>query len=85
MTDEIRALYKQAPRFDESELYQSEEYEEASTMRLGLEALAERWFEGRLSTFLEDYVDAMEQMTELECMHYFEQGYLMGKQQGAAK
>lgn len=85
MTEEVKKLYEQAPRFDESELYQSEEYAEASEMRLGLEALAERWFKGKLSTLLEDYADAMEQMTGLECMHYFEQGYLAGKQDGNKK
>lgn len=67
MTEEIKKLYEQAPRFDESDLYQSEEYEEASMMRLGLEALVEKWFHGKLSTLLEDYADALEQMAELEC------------------
>lgn len=79
MDEEIKKLYKQALRFDEGELYQSVEYNAASAMRFCMELFMHRLYGDRISTMLEDYADAMDEITKLEAMHYFEQGYLAGK------
>lgn len=36
-----------------------------SKLPLGLEAFMEKWFDGKWTTLLEDYADAMDQMTGL--------------------
>ena len=80
MTNELKALYEQAPRFDEGNLYQSAEYADAARERIELETLTRRLFGNHAATILEEYAGAMDRITELECQHYFEQGYLAGKQ-----
>ena len=80
MTEEIKTLYEQAPRFDEGDLYQSAEYTDAARERIDLETLTRRLFGNHAATILEEYTEVMDRITELECQHYFEQGYQAGKQ-----
>lgn len=76
MNEEIKKLYEEAPRFDCGTLYQSEAYGQTVKERLRVEAMIEKAYGSEVLPMLEEYADTLYQITELECMHFFEQGYL---------
>lgn len=82
MKKSMEEQYQQAKRFDEGEIYQSEEYariiEEKDEL---LENICIR-FGAPIIPLLEDYVAVLGDETEMECRHFFEQGYLLGASRG---
>lgn len=75
--DIIYELYLEAKRFDEGEIYQSQEYEELVNRKLEvLENLGRKLDIER--ALLEEYIFLTDDETELECRHYFREGYLAG-------
>lgn len=74
----IDELYDKAPRFDEGDLYQSEEYSDHIRRRTECEVALELALGGRYE-LIEDFLEVVYEMTEFECRHFFEQGYLAAK------
>jgi len=75
----IEELYQKAKRFDEGGLYQSREYEDISQRQFKAYLEMRALFGPALPHLLEDYISATNDEIELECKHFFEQGYLLGQ------
>lgn len=84
MEKAVEELYQRAKRFDEGDIYQSEEYTRLvrEQSELGLNIRARLGLPG--ASLLEDYTAVLGDMTELECRHFFEQGYLLGRAASAS-
>lgn len=79
MEKRIEELYEEAKRFDESDLYRSAEYDAISEKRCELYENICALFGPAIVPLLEEYADAIGDETELECRHFFKEGYLMGQ------
>jgi len=79
MNAHMEELYHQAKRFDESELYQSDEYAAIAKAQMGLYKKMYALFGAVIAPILEEYHAAISDELELECRHFFEQGYLLGR------
>lgn len=78
MKEFMEKQYQQAKRFDEGDIYQSEEYARIVEAKDELcENICIR-FGAPIIPLLEDYVAVLGDETEMECRHFFEQGYLLG-------
>lgn len=76
--DFINELYLNARRFDEGEIYQSQEYEELVNRKVEvMENLYRKC--GAELPLLEEYIDLLRDETELECQHFFREGYRAGR------
>ena len=76
MTEKLLELYKMCYRFDEGELYQSEEYQKLLQKVKAARTLLAR--DSSLLASIEAYSELQDDMTELEAQHYFIEGYKMG-------
>lgn len=74
----IYELYLDARRFDESELYQSDEYENLVERKVELRENLYRRFNSAIH-LLEEYLGLLAEENELECQHFFREGYLAGR------
>ncbi len=83
MDEEIRKAYEQAPRFDEGAIYQSPECQAIGCRWIDLEEQITKALKPEIIPVFEELMTALCDESELECQHYFQQGYLAGK--GAAK
>ena len=79
MEKSIEELYQQAKRFDEGELYQSQEYSAIARRQTELYQKMRTLFGPPVAPFLEEYAAAIADEMELECRHFFRQGYLLGQ------
>ena len=79
MNQHIECLYADAPRFDESELCRSDEFSRLSAFQMQLIQQAEVRFGAEAADILEEYMGVLYEQTELECRHFFHQGYLAGR------
>lgn len=77
MKKSIEELYREAKRFDESDIYHSEEYDAIARNQRDLYKKMCTLFPA-ISSLLEEYTAAIGDEIELECKHFFEQGYLLG-------
>ena len=68
--------YGRAKRFDEGKVYHSQEYIAFLKRRTQLEETAKSIYGVGVGLLLEEYADLLGDLTELECHHYFEEGYL---------
>lgn len=75
----VEELYQRAKRFDEGDIYQSEEYAQTVGERNELELKLRAKLGPPGTLLLEDYAAVLGEITELECRHFFEQGYLLGR------
>ena len=82
MEKSMDELYQEAKRFDEGELYQSDEYQNVAVRQVKLYREMRTLFGRTFAVLMEDYNTALAEEMELERRHFFEQGYLMG--QGSA-
>ena len=78
MKKSIEELYQEAKRFDEGTFYQGEEYEKAATRQMELYTIMRNRFGPSFVPLIEELFKAVDQEMELECLHFFEQGYLAG-------
>lgn len=78
MKKTIEELYQKAKRFDESGVYQSEEYAVIAKQQNRLYKEISALFGPVAISLLEEYTAAIGDEMELECKHFFEQGYLLG-------
>lgn len=74
----IYELYLDAKRFDESETYQSKEYEELVSRKTELIENLYRKFNSAIP-LMEEFIGLLAEETELECRHFFREGYLAGR------
>ncbi len=81
----MKDLYLKAKRFDESELYQSSEYTRIAKRQLELYTKMRVLFDPLIGPLLEEYITQIGEEFELECQHFFAQGYRMGKEQGTGE
>lgn len=75
----MEELYQRAKRFDEGEIYQTEEYDAIARKQ---RAICERMrdiYGDKLWAMLMDFVEAVNEEIDLECRHFFVRGYAMGK------
>ena len=79
MDKPIEELYHRAKRFDESDIYQSAEYDAVAKNQMALYKKMRVIFGPAIIPFLEEYTAAMGDEMELECRHFFEQGYRLGR------
>ena len=77
-TNCIYELYLDAKRFDESETYQSKEYEELVSRKAELTENLYRKFISAIP-LMEEFIGLLAEETELECRHFFREGYLAGQ------
>lgn len=76
--DRIEELYLEARRFDESETYQSKEYEDLVERKVEVMENLHRKFNSEIP-LLEEYIGILAEVTELECQHFFREGYRAGQ------
>lgn len=79
MDQHIEELYQKARRFDEGDLYQTKEYEEISRRQFNTYLEMRALFGPSLPALLMGYISATNEEIEMECKHFFEQGYLLGQ------
>lgn len=79
MDEEIKKRYEEVLRFDEGDLYYAEAYLEAEHACSKIEELLEEMYGPEVLPLLQEYAGVLYDITELEAMHYFEQGYLAGR------
>ncbi len=79
MKKSIEELYRQAKRFDEGGIYQSEEYNAIARKQRELYKNLRLLFGPTAGALLEEYTEALGDECELECRHFFEQGYRLGQ------
>ncbi len=79
MKKHIEELYQQAKRFDECGLYQSQQYSDICKRQLTLSQEMRLIFGPMLGQLLDEYTAAIGDECDLECRHFFEQGFLLGK------
>jgi len=77
MEDLMEKLYQKAKRFDEGEVYQTQEYSDICKRQFALCKEMRRLFGPVLSQLLDEYTAAVSDECDLECRHFFEQGFLM--------
>lgn len=77
--DFINELYLNARRFDEGEIYQGRENEELIFKKVEVMENLYRKFGREEMSLFEDYVDLLRDETELECQHFFREGYRAGR------
>lgn len=78
MKKSIKKLYQEAKRFDEGKLYQGKEYKRVSMRLYRLHMDLSNLLGPIFRATIEEYLNLISQETELECLHFFEQGYLAG-------
>lgn len=79
MMSSMEELYQRAKRFDEGEIYQSPEYDKIAKRQMELYREMRALFGPFIVPLLEEYTDQIGEECEMECRHFFEQGYRMGK------
>ncbi len=79
MEKHIEKLYQRTKRFDEGGLYQTQQYTDICKRQLALSQEMRLIFGPMLSQLLDEYTAAIGDECDLECRHFFEQGYLLGK------
>lgn len=79
---EIAALYDQAPRFDEGELFSSPFYCKTKGEQLRLHDLLEATFGHGVVPLLEEYTATLFDEMECEAQHFFQEGYRAAKGAG---
>ncbi len=75
-------LYRKAKRFDESDIYQSQEYKDVCMRQLQLYEKLRRRFGAQITPLLEEYTAAIDDECDLENKHFFAQGYRLGRAVG---
>ena len=83
MEEWMEELYQKARRFDEGDLYQRPEHARIAKRQMELYTKMRVLFDPLIGPLLEEYTTQIGEEFELECRHFFMQGYLMGKEQGA--
>ena len=76
--DRIEALFAQCTPFDESIIRKSPEYEEISRTLQATRRLLERHAPDSMSD-IDAFMDAYLELIDLECRHYFIEGYCIGR------
>ncbi len=79
MEKRLEELYREAKRFDEGGLYQSEEYQRIAIRQVKLYKEMRVLFGGLFAKLMEEYFALQGDELEMECRHFFEQGYIMGR------
>ena len=77
MEKEIAEKYETCIRFDEGELYQSEEYQKNAVYAERIKEVLLDTCEQAIAPLLEEYTAALYDVFEWEAKHYFTQGYIM--------
>ncbi len=83
MDQHVKDLFAAAQPFDEGELYQSPEYEKAEEKFILVEEMAEKLYGAEVAALLPTYLEAWSDAQEIECLHFFNQGYQYGLAKGA--
>lgn len=79
MDEFIAQVYELAPRFDEGELFQGEEYGRVKGRQLDLYDLLVDTFGESLAPLLNDYTNTLFEEMELEAQHFFQEGFRAGQ------
>ena len=85
MDKHIEELYEKAIRFDESEWTGDENYRLRERITFLMEDIAELRYGEEGRKFMEEFLLAIYDVCHYEFLHYFEQGYLMGKAEQEGK
>jgi len=85
MKKSIEELYQRAKRFDEGELYQSEEYDAIAARQMELYRIMDAMFSPAIAPLMEEYMSLIYDEMEMECRHFFEQGYKIGQKEAESK
>lgn len=75
----LEELYQRAKRFDEGEIYQSEEYGAIARKQRVICERMRNIYGDKLWAMLMEYTEAVSEEIDLECRHFFARGYAMGK------
>ena len=78
MKKSMEELYQEAKRFDEGTFYQRKDYEQAVTRGVELYLIRRNRFAPSFIPLMEELLKTVYAEMELECLHFFEQGYLAG-------
>lgn len=76
-------LYQKAKRFDEGDIYQSQEYQDVCRKRWQLYEQICLRFGTQIAPLLEEYAAAIGDECDLESKHFFAQGYRFGRATGS--
>lgn len=82
MNPHIEKLYKDVRRFDEGELYQSVEYKLLSRRRMEHHAALCKILGPQFSEEFSKFLEQMDEEIEYECLHFFAEGYFIGRAEG---
>ncbi len=80
MDDQWIARMDEATPFEAGEVCQSAAYHQAARTRSTLGRALWAVIPQKAETLLDDYLDATDDLTEFEVMHYFQEGYRLGLQ-----
>ena len=78
-TKKLEELYWQAKRFDESDFYQSQEYDKITDRQFQLYKKMCFLFGPDTVPLIDDYNLVVGNEMDFECMHFFIKGYRMGQ------
>lgn len=82
MDKEIRDLFSQARPFDEGELCEGDEYEYLTGTRQLLYDKLHNLTSAAFELVINRVLDSLKDEIEIRCLHYFAEGYAMGKAAG---
>jgi len=78
MDEKIQKRYKEALRFDQGEIYQTSENRRVFGARMVQWDVLVHTYGDEIVPLLERYTLCLYDEMELECRHFFQQGYLAG-------
>ncbi len=79
LNEDIRQAYEDAPRFDESRIFASKEYSSFTAKQMKLFNELYRRLSAEDFRLVQKYLELSYDDCEFECIHFFEQGWLMGQ------
>lgn len=79
MDKQIAKLYENAPRFDEGQIFQQDEYHEMKRRQSHIYDLLVATFGEGVIALLDDYTDTLFEEMEFEARHFFQEGYRMAQ------
>lgn len=81
---EIAAAYGETPRFDEGHFFNDPEYDALYRRYLDVEDAIAVNFSPAQQAIVDRRLEFEREICELECRHYFEEGWLQGRQREKA-
>lgn len=80
--EQLESVFTQCTPFDESDLRNSEDYRKISASLRAARHFLDRHLPNA-TNFIDTYLDTYLDLVDLECRHYFAEGYRLGRESAA--